>query len=134
MRPATIYPVYFMQNAVAEASSVSLTHPRTMSAYITVTQWNNTHTCTHTHTHTSAHTHTLTHTVIYTHLVYDNFKPMKKCVPFIFKSKSSPKSRAQVQVKSRVITWQVTSKSQANKSATRIRLESSCTDSSLQLW
>ena len=124
-----------MVQAVVEASSVSLTHPRTMSAYITVTQWNNTriHTHTHTHTHTSARTHILTQTVIYTHLVYDNFKPMKKCVPFIFKSKSSLKSIVQAQVKSRVITWQVASKSQVNRSATRIRLESSRTDSSQQL-
>ena len=103
-----------MVQAVIEASSVSLTHLRTMSAYITVTLWNNTHT----YTHERAHTHT--HTVIYTHLVYDNFKPMKKCVPFIFKSKSSLKSIAQVQVKSQVITWQVASKSQVNKSATRV--------------
>ena len=59
---------------------------------------------------------------------------MKKCVPFIFKSKSSLKSIAQLQVKSRVITWQVANKSQVNKSATRVRLESSRTDSNLQLW
>ena len=75
----------FMVQAVAEASSVSLTHPRAMSAYITVTQWNNTHTCTRTHKHERAHTHshqwsnygggpggaykthTNTHTLTYTH-------------------------------------------------------------------
>ena len=77
-------------------SGITYTH-----AYI------HTHMYTHTLTHTyeRAHTHTHTHSNI--HLVYDNFKPMKKCVPFIFKSKSIV--QVQVQVKSRVITWQVAS-------------------------